>query len=155
MKPCVFCQIREGELPASVIYQDARAMVILDLFPVREAHCLVIPHTHAPLLEQLDPELANHLMDLARRTIVAHKRAGLAVKAHNLVVNDGKEANQHVPHVHLHVIPRLGGDTLATIVTWATRLLNVFGIARRRRHLDRLAGLLAEHFPEAVDNKSY
>ncbi|MBL4571430.1 MAG: HIT family protein, partial [Alcanivorax sp.] len=137
MSECIFCQIREGKLPASVVYEDEQAMVILDLFPIREAHCLVIPKVHAPLLEQLDGSLTNHLMDLARRTIMAQKRAGLAVKAHNIVVNDGREANQHVPHVHVHVIPRRGGDTLVTAFTWATRLLNVFGLARRRKRLDR------------------
>ena len=137
-------------MPASVVYQDEQAMVSLDLFPIREAHCLVIPREHAPLLEGLDAAVTHHLMDLARRTIVAQKRAGLAVKAHNVVVNDGREANQHVPHVHVHVIPRRGGDTLVTALTWATRLLNVFGMAKRRKRLDRLAGLLSEHFPDSA-----
>jgi diadenosine tetraphosphate (Ap4A) HIT family hydrolase len=109
MSQCIFCQIQAGTLPASVVYQDEQAMVILDLFPIREAHCLVIPREHAPLLEGLDAAVTHHLMDLARRTIVAQKRAGLAVKAHNVVVNDGRESNQHVPHVHVHVIPRRGG----------------------------------------------
>lgn len=148
MTDCVFCQIIDGRMPASVVYRDEQAIVMLDLFPVREAHCLVVPLRHQPLLEQLDGELTAHLFDLARRTIRAQKRAGLDVRAHNLVVNDGREANQHVPHVHLHVIPRRGGDTLATVFTWGTRMLNVFGLARRRRRLDRLAGLLSEHFPK-------
>ena len=148
MSQCIFCQIQAGTLPASVVYEDEQAMVILDLFPIREAHCLVIPREHAPLLEGLDSAVTHHLMDLARRPIVAQKRAGLAVKAHNVVVNDGREANQHVPHVHVHVIPRRGGDTLVTALTWATRLLNVFGMAKRRRRLDRMAGLLSEHFPD-------
>ena len=148
MSQCIFCQIQAGTLPASVVYEDEQAMVILDLFPIREAHCLVIPREHAPLLEGLDSAVTHHLMDLARRTRQAQKRAGLAVKAHNVVVNDGREANQHVPHVHVHVIPRRGGDTLVTALTWATRLLNVFGMAKRRRRLDRMAGLLSEHFPD-------
>lgn len=151
MKGCVFCQIRDGKAPASTVYEDDRAMVILDLFPVRQGHCLVIPKQHAPLLEQLDESLTHHLMDLARRTICAQKAAGLAVRAHNVMVNDGREANQHVPHVHIHVIPRKGGDTIATMWTWATRMLNIFGLAKRRRSLDRLAGLLAEHFPDKVN----
>ena len=150
MSQCIFCQIQAGTLPASVVYQDEQAMVILDLFPIREAHCLVIPREHAPLLEGLDAAVTHHLMDLARRTIVAQKRADLAVKAHNVVVNDGREANQHVPHVHVHVIPLRGGDTLVTALTWATRLLNVFGMAKRRKRLDRLAGLLSEHFPDSA-----
>ena len=141
MADCVFCQILEGRAEGSVVYRDERAIVLLDLFPVREAHCLVI--------QDLEPDLSAHLFELARRTIRAHKRAGLDVLAHNVIVNDGREANQHVPHVHVHVIPRRGGDTLATALTWGTRMMNIFGLAKRRRRLDRLAGLLAEHFPES------
>ena len=149
MADCVFCQILEGRAEGSVVYWDERAIVLLDLFPVREAHCLVIPVQHQPLLQDLEPDLCAHLFELARRTIRAHKRAGLDVLAHNVIVNDGREANQHVPHVHVHVIPRRGGDTLATALTWGTRMMNIFGLAKRRRRLDRLAGLLAEHFPES------
>ena len=149
MADCVFCQILEGRAEGSVVYRDERAIVLLDLFPVREAHCLVIPVQHQPLLQDLEPDLCAHLFELARRTIRAHKRAGLDVLAHNVIVNDGREANQHVPHVHVHVSPRRGGDTLATALTWGTRMMNIFGLAKRRRRLDRLAGLLAEHFPES------
>lgn len=149
MADCVFCQILEGRAEGSVVYRDERAIVLLDLFPVREAHCLVIPVQHQPLLQDLEPDLCAHLFELARRTIRAHKRADLDVLAHNVIVNDGREANQHVPHVHVHVIPRRGGDTLATALTWGTRMMNIFGLAKRRRRLDRLAGLLAEHFPES------
>lgn len=147
MGDCVFCRIADGRMPASVVYRDERALVVLDLFPVREAHCLVIPRGHHALLEHLDADLAAHLFELARCTIRAQKRAGLDVQAHNVIVNDGRAANQHVPHVHLHVIPRRGGDTLATALTWGARMVNVFGLAKRRDRLDRLAGLLAEHFP--------
>lgn len=147
MTDCIFCQIAAGEAPASIVYEDEEAMVLLDLFPVREGHALILPRRHLPLLEDLDEATAAHLFRLARRTIRAQKAAGLDVAAHNLVVNDGRQANQHVPHTHLHVVPRRGGDTLATALTWGTRMINVFGTRRRRERLDRLAGLLAEHFP--------
>lgn len=147
MTDCIFCQIAAGEAPASIVYEDEEAMVLLDLFPVREGHALILPRRHLPLLEDLDEATAAHLFRLARRTIRAQKAAGLDVAAHNLVVNDGRQANQHVPHTHLHVVPRRGGDTLATALTWGTRMINVFGTSRRRERLDRLAGLLAEHFP--------
>lgn len=147
MADCLFCAVASGEAPASIVHEDEHALVLLDLFPVREGHALVIPRLHAPLLEDLDDELAAHLFNLARRMIVAEKRAGLDVQAHNLVVNDGKAANQHVAHTHLHVVPRRRGDTLMTAATWGTRMLNVLGIEKRRARLDRLAGLIAEHFP--------
>lgn len=147
MSECVFCGIAAGKQPASVIHQDDRALVMLDLFPVRDGHALILPRRHVARLEELDDALAAHLFGLARRLIRAQKAAGMDVAAHNLVVNDGPEANQHVPHVHLHVVPRRGGDTLATALTWGTRMLNVFGMESRRARLDRLAAELAAHFP--------
>ncbi|MBZ2188179.1 HIT family protein [Alcanivorax sp. JB21] len=146
MSDCIFCDILAGSAPASVIYEDDFALVILDLFPVREGHALVIPRQHVAFVEELDAGVAAHMMRLAQATIAAQKSAGMTIKGHNLVINDGKAANQHVPHVHLHVIPRRGGDTLAMMFGWATRMMNIFGLAARRDRLDRLAGLLRERF---------
>ena len=146
MSECIFCQIVEGRAPASVIYQDELAMVILDLFPVREGHALVIPRQHATYVEGLDDQAAWHIFSLARRTIIAQKAAGLQPDGHNLIINDGPAANQHVPHVHLHVVPRRKGDTLAVGATWVTRMMNVFGREKRRQRLDELAERIARHF---------
>lgn len=144
MGGCIFCDIVTGRAPASVVYRDEYALVILDLFPIREGHALVIPHRHAPLLGELDAQLTGHLFNLARHVIAAQRAAGLPVQGHNLVVNDGKAANQHVPHVHIHVIPRQGGDTLRMLMRWWTRMLPLGSLERRRRELDRLAVRLAE-----------
>ena len=139
MAECIFCQIIEGDAPASIVYQDELAMVILDLFPVREGHALVIPRQHATYVEELDDGVARHIFSLARRTILAQKAAGLEPDGHNLIINDGPAANQHVPHVHLHVVPRRKGDTLAVAATWGTRMMNIFGREKRRQRLDELA----------------
>lgn len=145
MSGCIFCDIVAGSAPASVICRDEHALVILDLFPIREGHALVIPLRHAPLVGELDAQLAGHLFNLARQVIAAQRAAGLPVQGHNLVVNDGKAANQHVPHVHVHVIPRRGGDTLRMLMRWWTRMLPLGSMERRRQKLDRLAARLAEH----------
>lgn len=146
MNDCIFCSVIRGESPASIIHEDERAMVLLDLYPVREGHALVIPRVHAALVEELDRETTAHLFELGRRTIAAQKAAGMELDGHNLILNDGPAANQHVPHVHLHVVPRRRGDTLRMAATWGTRMFNIFGVASRRHRLDRLAGLLGEHF---------
>ncbi|AJD48573.1 HIT family protein [Alcanivorax sp. S71-1-4] len=152
MSDCIFCQIATGAAPASIIHEDDQALVLLDLFPVREGHVLIIPRQHGQYVEEFDDASLAHLMSLARRTIIAQKAVatknpGMVIRGHNLIINDGKAANQHVPHLHLHVVPRQGGDSLAMALTWATRMMNVFGVAARRERLDRLAGLLREHFP--------
>src|SRR5690606_326845 len=136
---CIFCQIIAGQAPATVLYEDDIAIVILDLFPIRAGHTLIIPRHHAPLLEQPSSDVAAHLYRLAQNVIRAHKDAGLPLDAHNLVLNDGEAANQHVPHVHLHVIPRRHGDTLAMIVRWWTRMLPLKSQRKRRAELDAIA----------------
>lgn len=143
---CIFCDIVAGKAPASVVYEDEQALIILDLFPVREGHALILPKQHEQYVERLDDELAAHLLHLARRLVRAQQAAGLRADANNLLINNGAAANQHVPHVHLHVIPRLKGDTLSRAFVWATRLLNVFGMQRRRARLDALAARLAAVF---------
>nr|UVT38058.1 Protein hit [uncultured bacterium] len=143
---CIFCEIAAGRAPASLVYEDERALVILDLFPVREGHALVMPKVHEQYVERLDDELAAHLLMLARRLVRAQQAAGIRADANNLVINNGKAANQHIPHVHLHVIPRLRGDTLSRAFVWSTRLLNVFGMQRRRARLDALAARIAAVF---------
>lgn len=143
---CIFCDIVARKAPGSIVYEDERAMIILDLFPIRTGHALVIPKQHEQYVEKLDDELANHLFTLARRLVRAQQKAGVQADANNFIINNGKAANQHIPHVHLHVVPRLQGDTLSRAVVWSTRLLNVFGVAQRRRELDRLAKRLGAAF---------
>lgn len=139
---CIFCQIIAGRAPATSIYEDELVIVILDLFPIRAGHTLIIPRHHAALLEQQPDAVAAHLSRVAQRVIRAHKAAGLVLDAHNLVLNDGKAANQHVPHVHMHVIPRRRGDTLSLLVRWWTRMLPFGSMARRRQSLEKVAARL-------------
>ena len=142
---CIFCQIIAGQAPATRLYEDDKAIVILDLFPIHPGHTLIIPRHHGALLEHQASATNAHLMVLAQRVIAAHKAAGLPLAAHNLVVNDGKAANQHVPHVHLHVIPRRPGDTVRTLMRWWTRMLPLTPMARRRQQLEQVAQQLRPH----------
>lgn len=143
---CIFCDIIAGRAAASIVYQDERALVMLDLFPVREGHALILPKLHEQYVENLDDDLAAHLFMLARRLVRAQAAAGIKADANNLLINNGKAANQHVAHVHLHVIPRRQGDSLSRALVWSTRLLNIFGMQQRRARLDALAARLAAVF---------
>ena len=136
---CIFCQILAGEAPGTILHEDELAVVLLDLFPIRAGHTLIIPRHHADLLEGQSAEVTAHLLGLAQRVIRAHKAAGIAADAHNVVINDGKAANQHVPHVHVHVIPRRHGDTARTLMRWWTRMLPLTSMAKRRQQLEQVA----------------
>ena len=76
---------------------------------------------------------------------VAQGAAGLPRQGGTLLVNDGPAAGQHVPHVHLHVIPRARGDLGAVARADAARLFNRFGRAADRAALDALAARIRAH----------
>ncbi|MGH8808699.1 MAG: HIT family protein [Noviherbaspirillum sp.] len=67
--------------------------------------------------------------------------------ATNLMLNNGKAANQHVPHAHLHVIPRRSGDSLLIVWRYQTRFLNPLSYLGRKQRLARQAAQLQALLP--------
>jgi histidine triad (HIT) family protein len=107
---CIFCQIVAGNAPASLLHQDERCVVFLDIQPVNPGHLLVVPRQHAVNLAALDPEDGAHLFQVGQQMAQALRCSGLRCEGVNLFLADGVAAGQEVPHVHLHVFPRFAGD---------------------------------------------
>ena len=139
MSDCLFCRIVRGEVPASVVHQDARCMAIMDLYPMRLGHVLVLSHTHAVHLHELAADEREHLFRVSMAVVEAQRAAGLPWEAGTLIVNDGPASGQHVPHVHVHLVPRTRGDRLRIYRRIAMRMLNRFGAAADRAELDDVA----------------
>ncbi len=150
MSDCIFCQIVNGDAPASVVYEDEHAMAFLDLFPMNLGHTLVIPRVHAVHIQELEPALRSHLFEITNHVVLAQKAAGIPCDGNNIFINDGPAANQHVPHVHIHSLPREKGDLAKTVYTFATRFRNLFGQAALRKRLDEQAAQIAAHMPDRV-----
>ena len=150
MDNCIFCAILKGETPCSLVYEDEDCMAFMDLYPVRPGHVLVIPRQHAMFISELNRPLRGHLIEVANQIVIAQKASGLPCDGTNLFINDGPAANQHVPHVHLHVLPREKGDGLKAVFTFASRTLNYFGKAKKRQALDDIATTIAAHMPQKV-----
>lgn len=106
---CVFCSIRNGQVPAVVVAEDERALAIMDINPVNDGHVLVIPRVHAATLFEIAEEDLVAAIRLARR-VATGIRKGLAPDGLNLIQNNGTAAFQSVPHFHLHLIPRWMDD---------------------------------------------
>ena len=107
---CIFCEIVAGRADASVVYEDEYVMAFLDLFPVNEGHTLVIPKTHATHLNDMDADIGMRVFAAAQRLAQAMRDSGIRCEGVNLLLADGAVAGQEVFHVHLHVLPRYGGD---------------------------------------------
>jgi histidine triad (HIT) family protein len=107
---CIFCRILARELPSSRVYEDERLLAFLDIHPWRPGHTLVIPKRHAVRVHELDASERSAIFELGTRIGTALRSSELACRDVHFVINDGRAASQTVPHVHLHVLPRSGGD---------------------------------------------
>ncbi|HWM79108.1 MAG TPA: HIT domain-containing protein [Methylomirabilota bacterium] len=109
MADCVFCMIRDGKIPSSKIYDDARTLAFMDINPLSRGHCLVAPKAHAATLYEVDVEDFKAAATTAKKLATAIKKA-LSPDGLNLLQANGAAAFQSVPHFHLHLIPRWAND---------------------------------------------
>lgn len=109
---CVFCGIGAGNEDASIVYGDESVVAFLDTLPINAGHTLIIPRRHATNLSELDPSDGAKLFQTGQRVAAALRASEIECDGINLVLNDGVAAGQRVFHVHLHVIPRISGDSL-------------------------------------------
>lgn len=102
---CLFCGIINKKHDAHVVFEDDYHIVILDKYPIQKGHSLVIPKSHhEKIIDMTNDEvgaLFSKVPDVARGIIAATGADGF-----NLGQNNGRSANQIIPHVHVHVIPR-------------------------------------------------
>ena len=56
MSDCVFCKIRDGEIPAKMVYEDDQVVAFEDVNPQAPTHTLVIPRKHIATANELGAE---------------------------------------------------------------------------------------------------
>jgi ATP adenylyltransferase len=123
---CIFCRAAspEGEDAENhVVHRGERCFVLLNAFPYASGHLMIAPYEHVPSIEDLDSGALAELMALTQRALAA-LRANYGPEGFNLGINLGKVAGAGFEdHVHLHVVPRWGGDTNFMPVVGDTRVL--------------------------------
>ncbi len=106
---CAFCEIAQGRVAASVVFEDSDCIAFLDHRPLFPGHCLLIPKTHYETMADLSDDALKALFGTARRLSVAVEE-GMAAEGSFVAVNN--RVSQSVPHVHVHVVPRRKKDGL-------------------------------------------
>lgn len=114
---CIFCKIANGEIPSKVLYEDDIVMVIMDVNPIRDGHCLVIPKKHFTDFMELDEETTKHIFNVAKK-MTNTLMEKLNAKSVTLLINYGED--QMVKHYHLHLLPDFG----TTAVSLAKRSID-------------------------------
>ena len=121
---CIFCaKPQEDDAEVHILHRGQLSYVILNRFPYSNGHLMVVPYVHVHSLEDLDAETLAELMALTQLSLrvlrVAYEPQGF-----NVGLNIGAAGGAGVAeHVHLHVVPRWGGDTNYMTVVSQTRLI--------------------------------
>ena len=101
---CLFCKIRDREIPATFVHQDDEVFAIEDISPQGPVHLLIIPRRHvesANALGEPDEKLTGRLVRVAATLA---KSRGVDERGYRLVFNTNGEGGQTVAHLHLHLI---------------------------------------------------
>lgn len=109
----IFTKIINGDIPGDIVYRDDEVVAFRDINPQAPTHILIVPVKEIPSVRQVeksDEAVLGRLFTVARK--VAEEQ-GIAESGYRLIVNNGNDAHQEVPHLHVHL---LGGRTLGPLL---------------------------------------
>lgn len=107
----IFAKILRGEIPCHKVYEDADAIVFMDVMPQSPGHALVVPKAPSRNVLDADPAVLAQILPLVQKVANASKKAFAADGITVMQFNE-PAGGQTVFHLHYHVIPRFEGAAL-------------------------------------------
>ncbi len=108
MEDCIFCKIAKGEASTPLVYVDDLVVAFDDISPQAPVHTLIVPREHYEGPADDVPRELMAALCTAVPAVAAVK--GVSQTGYRVIVNVGRDANQTVPHMHVHV---LGGKAMS------------------------------------------
>ena len=111
-RDCIFCKLSLGDSESGVLYKDKDVFVVKDIHPQAPVHLLIIPLQHLTSMAEVGQEqepVMGHIFAVAHEMA---QREGIIQSGYRLVLNQGRDAGQHVDHAHVHL---LGGKGLPAL----------------------------------------
>lgn len=118
---CIFCDhLAAGD---EVIHRGETAFVLLNAFPYNTGHLMIAPQRHVGEIGELTDDERHELMDLSAESVRIVREA-MSAHGFNVGMNLGNVAGAGIPgHLHMHVVPRWGGDTNFMTTVGETKVL--------------------------------
>lgn len=112
MEKSIFTKIIEREIPASIVYENERIIVIRDIAPKAKTHLLIIPKKEIPTVNDLQEEDNSLIAEMFH--VAKHVAKQLSIHEwYQLHINVGKKGWQEVMHLHMHLLSHLEEQALA------------------------------------------
>ena len=121
---CIFCDAlgADDDRNTLIVLRGVKNFIILNRYPYTSGHVMVVPYEHVADLSAVDPATLAEMMALTQRAQSALART-YHPEGYNLGMNLGRAAGAGViGHLHLHVLPRWGGDANFMPVVGETRV---------------------------------
>ena len=104
MEKTLFEKICDKEIPAEIVYEDDQVMAFRDIAPAAPTHVLVIPRKAIPRVNEAQAEDQSLLGHLLLKAAEVARSLGLSESGFRLVINNGKDGGESVPHLHCHIL---------------------------------------------------
>jgi histidine triad (HIT) family protein len=108
MEACPFCD--DQTIRERIVAEDDYIRAFPTNIPIVPMHMLLVPIRHITALRELSPEERSALFDMIDR-LQKMFRTSFGIEGFNFAWNEGVVAGQNVEHFHLHLLPRVAGDT--------------------------------------------
>ncbi|MFN3399529.1 MAG: histidine triad nucleotide-binding protein [Ferrovibrio sp.] len=110
----IFAKILRGEIPSKKVHETAHSLAFLDINPLAPVHVLVIPKGAYVDFDDFsarasDAEIADYVKAIGDTA----RKVGVDADGYRLLSNCGANANQEVPHLHVHIF---GGRMLGRML---------------------------------------
>jgi histidine triad (HIT) family protein len=109
MSQTLFEKIICRDIKADIVYEDDLVLAFRDVRPQAPVHVLIVPKKPIPRLAEAKPEDHKVLGHLLLKGAEVAAKVGLGGTGYRLVINNGRDAGESVPHLHCHI---LGGRHL-------------------------------------------
>ena len=100
----IFARILRGEIPCNKVYEDDFVLAFHDIQPQTPVHILVIPKGAYVSFDDFSEKASDaEISGLIRAAGKIAREAGVVEAGYRMLANHGADANQEVPHFHLHI----------------------------------------------------
>jgi len=110
MSKTLFEKIIAREIPANIVFEDDLVLAFRDIKPQAPTHVLIIPKQPIPRLAEAAPTDHKVLGHLLLKAAEVADKLGLKQGGYRIVINNGPDAGEAVPHLHVHI---LGGRKMS------------------------------------------
>jgi histidine triad (HIT) family protein len=104
MSKTLFEKIIAREIPAQIVYEDNQVLAFRDINPQAPTHALIVPKKPIPRLAEAKTEDQEMLGDLLLKAAEVARKLGLDKGGFRLVINNGADGGESVPHLHVHIL---------------------------------------------------